>query len=101
MAFLHDFRCKQIFGKNPKLAKVYGEYFHGLISHLPTVSRVIAPSSLYTEQEERIFGGLRAIGLATSQRGVESVRDIGIVRYIITKVAVTIFLTYSIHAAFF
>ena len=78
----HDYRCNQIFGFYPKLTKFYGEYQHATIGHLATVSRVIAPSSLHMESQERLFGTLRMIGLATSQRGPASVREVGIVRWI-------------------
>ena len=74
-------RCVQIFGENPKIAKIYGIYFHAIKTHLPEVSRVVSPSSLHTESEERIFGAIRGIARSTSQRGAHSVRDVGIVRY--------------------
>ena len=80
MSFLHSVRCKQIFGQFPKLGKFYGEYYHSILDHFAFVQRIIAPSSLHTESEERLFGTFRLIGLATSGRGVDSVRDIGIVR---------------------
>ena len=48
---------------------------------MPEVNRIIAPSSLYTESEERIFSAIRGIGRSTSNRTPESIRDVGIVRY--------------------
>lgn len=72
--------CKQIFGKEPALSKFYGIYFHSLVVHMPEMNRLIAPSSINTENEERIFCSLRGIGRSTSDRKIESVRDVGIVR---------------------
>ena len=81
MTFLHSVWCIQIFGPNPKIGKVYGIYFHSIVAHLAEMSRLIAPSSLYTESEERIFRAIRGITRSTSNRSKESVRDVGIVRY--------------------
>ena len=85
VTFLHAMRCIQIFGDSPKLAKIYGIYFHAITTHLAEVCRIVSPSSLHTESEERIFGAIRGIARSTSQRGAESVRDVGIVRYINMK----------------
>ena len=75
MTFLHACRCLQIFGENPKLKKIYGIYYHAIVKHLAEVNRLIAPSSLYTESEERIFGTMRGIGRTTSLRSADFVRD--------------------------
>lgn len=91
VTFIHATRCVQIFGETPKIAKIYGIYYHSLTVHLPEVNRIIAPSSLHTESEERIFGSIRGIARSTSQRGAASVRDVGIVRYSVT------FLSKRIH----
>ena len=80
VSFLHASRCIDVFGKNPKLAKIYGIYFHALTLHLPEHARIIAPSSLFTESEERIFNSLRGIGRDVTNRQKESIRDVGIVR---------------------
>lgn len=84
VSFLHAYRCVQIFGENPKLNKFYGIYYHALTVHLADINRLIAPSSLYTESEERIFGTIRGITRSTSQRDAASVRDVGIVRFVST-----------------
>lgn len=80
VTYIHFLRCVQIFVDNPKLKKIYGTYFHAITIHLPEHARIIAPSSLYTESEERIFGQTRGIVRDTSQRTQQSVRDTGIVR---------------------
>ena len=83
VTFQHANLCFQIFGKSPqKLQKMYGIYFHANINHLPIVARIISPSSLDTESEERIFGALRGITLATSSRSSDSIRDTGIIRFV-------------------
>lgn len=78
--FQHACFCVDFFGKCPKLTKFFGIYYHSLTTHLPEVARIIAPSSLYTESEERIFSAFRGITRSTSSRTGESVRDIGIIR---------------------
>ena len=79
VSFKHALLCHQIFGRHPeKLKKIYGIYFHALTIHLAEISRIIAPSSLYCESEERIFSNLRGIGKAVSSRAVTSIRDVGI-----------------------
>ena len=74
MTFLHALRCIQVFGEKPKFAKIYGSYFHSIVKHLPEHARIISPSSLYTESEERIFNALRGIGrdARSFSRGFES-----------------------------
>ena len=80
IAFLHAISCFSVFGEAPKLPKLYGIYFHAITVHLPEVARIISPSSLDTENEERIFSILNSIGLTTSTRHAESIRDNGIIR---------------------
>lgn len=60
--------------------KLYGIYFHSLTSHLPQMSRIIAPSSLHTEDEERLFSSVNGISRSTSSRAKESIRDNSIIR---------------------
>ena len=81
VTFKHALLCNEIFGPKPKLEKFYGIYYHSLTTRLPEVNRIIAPSSLFTESEERIFSSLRGIGKSTSSRTPDSIRDVGIVRY--------------------
>ena len=80
LTFKHAVLCKQVFGNAEKLKKIYGIYLHALTVHLPEINRIIAPSSLYCESEERIFSNLRGIGKAASSRAVTSIRDVGIIR---------------------
>ena len=80
ITYRHIILCNQLFGKKPKITKFYGTYFHALTVHLAEVFRIIAPSSLYTESEERIFAIIRAIVKATSNRSKESARDVGLIR---------------------
>ena len=80
VTFRHAVACISVFGKNPKLTKLYGQYFHSITTHLPEVARIISPSSLHTEQEERIFSALNGISASTSSRKLESLRDNNIIR---------------------
>lgn len=84
VTYKHAKICNQVFSKRPKrMPKFYGVYYHSLTTHLPEVFRIIAPSSLYTENEERIFSVIRGIVKSTSNRSKESIRDVGIVRLIL------------------
>ena len=60
--------------------KLFGIYFHSLTCHLPEVARIIAPSSLHSENEERMFSDITDISRTTSSRTKTSVRDNAIVR---------------------
>ena len=62
------------------MTKLYGQYFHSITTHLPEVACIISPSSLYTEQEERIFSALNGISASTSSRKLESLRNNNIIR---------------------
>jgi len=68
--------------RSPKsILRLYNmTYFHSIVTHLAEHMRIIAPSSLYTESEERIFNALRGIARDSTNRSQESVRDIGIMR---------------------
>uniref|UniRef100_A0A7M5V8A4 Uncharacterized protein n=1 Tax=Clytia hemisphaerica TaxID=252671 RepID=A0A7M5V8A4_9CNID len=81
ITYKHTLLCKQIFGSRPSLNKFYGTYYHSLSVHLPEVFRIIAPSSLFSESEERLFSQIRGILKATSDRKKESIRDVGLIRY--------------------
>ena len=81
--FRHIVLMQSVLGKNPKAItreKLYGIYYHSLTTHLPEVSRIIAPSSLHTENEEMIFSKINQISLSTSSRSLESIRDNSILR---------------------
>ena len=60
--------------------KLFGVYFHSLTCHLPEISRIIAPSSLHCENEERMFSDITAISRSTSSRTCHSIRDNAILR---------------------
>ena len=47
---------------------------------MPEISRIIAPCSLNTENEERIFNTIKEISTKTSSRKAEHVRDNAIIR---------------------
>ena len=49
---------------NPKTMstrRMFGCYFHAITSHAPLLNRIISPSLLNTELEERMFGQCKAI----------------------------------------
>ena len=80
VTFQHAMLCFSVFGKTPKLTSLYGIYFHAIVTHLPEMARIIAPSSLHSENEERTFSSLNSISLSTSSRTCDSIRDNGIIR---------------------
>ena len=51
-----------------------------IIAHFADTERIIAPSSLHMEEEERTFSSVNSISLATSSRTMEHVRDNSIIR---------------------
>lgn len=72
----HAMICCTIFKKTKmSTRKLFGIYFHSITTHLPEVARIIAPSSLHTENEERLFSDLNSISMSTSSRSKESIRD--------------------------
>ena len=82
VTFKHAILCTSIFQQPKKISceKLFGIYFHSLTSHLPELARIISPSSLHSENEERIFSDLNSINLATSSRKQENIRDNSIIR---------------------
>ena len=83
ITFKHAVLLTQLFPKEPKKItrkKLFGIYFHSITCHLPEVSRIIAPSSLHSENEERMFSDITSISRTTSSRTDESVRDNAILR---------------------
>ena len=77
VSFTHGLLCKSIFGHitDPKYSSFFGTYFHSIVTHLPEIARIIAPSSLHSESEERMFSDLNSIGLAASSRKCECIID--------------------------
>ncbi|XP_057310151.1 uncharacterized protein LOC130648136 [Hydractinia symbiolongicarpus] len=83
VTFQHAMLCQSVLGNNLKTItkeKLYAIYFHSLTAHLPEVSRIVAPSSLHSENEEQLFSKINQISLGTSSRTLESIRDNSIVR---------------------
>ena len=83
ITFKHAVLLTQLFPKEPKKIskqKLFGIYFHSITCHLPEVSRIIAPSSLHSENEERMFSDITSISRTTSSRTDENVRDNAILR---------------------
>lgn len=83
VTFKHALILTQLFKNEPKKIskqKLFGIYFHSLTCHLPEVARIIAPSSLHSENEERMFSDITAISRTTSSRTDENIRDNAILR---------------------
>lgn len=83
VTFQHAMLCQSVLGNNLKTItkeKLYGIYFHSLTAHLHEVSRIVAPSSLHSENEEQLFSKINQISLGTSSRTLESIRDNSIIR---------------------
>ena len=82
ISFLHGMICVQLF-RDTAPPRMFGRYFHALISHSPLFFRLASMSALNTEDEERIFGQAKSITKSTSNYHVEQVID-----NIITRVQV-------------
>ncbi|CAH1264059.1 Hypp2835 [Branchiostoma lanceolatum] len=69
--FLHAMCLRKVIPKPRKLTHrcLYGSYYHSLVTHAPTVFRIVPLSSTHTESEERIFNKLRGIVRTTGSGG--------------------------------
>ncbi|KAK3715334.1 hypothetical protein QZH41_010105 [Actinostola sp. cb2023] len=68
-SFLHAILCTEVIGYQPSTItrrKLYGKYFHGLISHAPPQLRIISGKAINAEDEERLFNAINSITNATS-----------------------------------
>ena len=66
--FLHSMLRREVFC-NPQAVtrgNMFGRYFHAATYHAPLVNRIISPSSLYTELQERMFNKVKSITRTTS-----------------------------------
>ena len=71
VAFNYAYLLTIMFKESPsKITKEkhFGVYFHSLTCHLPEISRIIPPSSMHCENEERMFSDITAISRSTSSR---------------------------------
>ena len=68
VTFVHDMLCRELFANPVRLtrAKMFGRYYHSIHYHTPLLQRIISPSSLYTELQERTFNQLKSITRSTS-----------------------------------
>ena len=72
------FNLLDIVGRNPKKVspgKFYGIHFHGLVTHLPELHRLICIRSVIPEQDEALFHQMKQITLNTSSRLPQHVVD--------------------------
>ena len=55
VTFVHGMLCRELFANPVRLtrAKMFGHYYHSIVYHTPLLQRIISPSSLYTELQER------------------------------------------------
>ena len=68
LTFIDGRLCVQLF-YDPKAIskrKMFGKYFHSLITHPPILNRIISLRSLNAELQERVFSQANAISKATS-----------------------------------
>ena len=57
ITFTHGVLCRELF-ETPKTMsreELFGRYFHAITYHAPLTLRIISPSSLNTELQERLF----------------------------------------------
>ena len=57
LTFKHPFLCTKLFTNTTKISKqkMHGIYFNSLSVHLPQISRIVAPITMHSEEEERLF----------------------------------------------
>ena len=69
ISFLHGLLCKIVIGRNTKALtqrKMYGKYFHNLITHAPLQQRLISGRSSNVENQERTFDTFKEVTKTTS-----------------------------------
>jgi len=70
-SFLHAILCFEVIGYQPKTMtcrKLYGKYFHDLISHAALQVRLISGKAVNAEDEERLFNSINGITNSTSSK---------------------------------
>ena len=69
LTFWHAVMLRVIFGTKMKhitTCKLYGKYFHGIISHSPLQYRLLSGATMNAEDEERVFNIIKRITNTTS-----------------------------------
>ena len=82
ICYKHGALCVDVFKHTLKLTqrKIFGIYFHAIVTHMPDTHRLIALSSVHVESEERYFGAINAISKRTSDRKAPHIISNSIVR---------------------
>ena len=83
ITFIHGRLCVQLFHSPKAISKrkMFGKYFHSLITHAPILNRIISLRSLNAELQERAFGQANAISKATSNYHPDHIISNVIVRF--------------------
>ena len=70
LCYKHGVLCTEIFKTTRILTnrKIFGIYFHALVTHFAETFRLIPLSSVHVESEERYFGAINSISKRTSDR---------------------------------
>ena len=68
ISFLHAYLCKKLFEcpKTITRRKMFGRYFHSIVTHIPMIYRIASLRSVNAEKQERIFCQAKQITKATS-----------------------------------
>ena len=82
LTFIHGRLCVQLFHSPKAISKrkMFGKYFHSLITHAPILNRIISLRSLNAELQERAFGQANAISKTTSNYHLDHIISNVIVR---------------------
>ena len=67
VTFLHAYLCTKLFS-SPKTVtrRMFGRYFHSIITRIPLLYRIVCLCSVNAEKQERMFGQSKQITKATS-----------------------------------
>ena len=75
VTFLHALKMTEVFKVTKKLTqrRLFGQYYHSLVSHAPEQYRIISGRASNTEDEERIFNFFKTISASTSNHHPDNV----------------------------
>ena len=75
LTFLHATTLLDVFGKTKSLTtrKMFGQYYHALVSHAPQQYRIMAMTTSNAEDEERQFNFLKTTATQTSNHHSDNV----------------------------
>ena len=88
LTFWHAVMLRVILGTKMKhitMRKLYGKYFHGIISHSPLQYRLLSGATMNAEDEERVFNTIKRITNTTFSKHPDHVIGNAIIQFQVEK----------------